>query len=240
MREIRGEVVYAELKEHIDDVLQGNFVSFEGTGNVSGKQYFYQSNYVPDRDSNGSVQGFYALTFDITELKTAEAKLEKLARIDSLTGVANRRHFEERLSAALAHSQRKNEAITLLYLDIDRFKSINDNHGHAVGDEVIKTFSERLNTCVRKDDLVARLGGDEFVVLIESPNPESGETVAKKLLTAMQEPMRINEISLPVTTSIGVAYCENATTAETLLQIADQALYEAKAAGRNTYRKMSS
>ena len=161
------------------------------------------------------------------------------AGIDSLTNVANRRHFEERLSAALAQARREQQAIALLYLDIDHFKLINDTHGHSVGDEVIRKFAERLNACVREDDLVARLGGDEFVVLVETPNKDSGENIAKKLLGIMQEPMQIEEKSLQVTTSIGVAYFADAPNAEALKNLADQALYAAKAAGRNTYEMKS-
>ena len=239
MLEMRGEEIYKDLKTHIDDVLQGNQVSFEGSGLAGGKQYYYQSTYLPDRDASGKVQGFYALTFDITKLKTAEAKLDQLARIDSLTNVANRRHFEERLSANLAHARRQQQAIALLYLDIDHFKSINDTHGHSVGDEVIRKFAERLNACVREDDLVARLGGDEFVVIVENPNKDSGENIAKKLLGIMQEPIQIEEKSLQVTTSIGVAYFADAPNAEALKNLADEALYAAKAAGRNTYEMKS-
>lgn len=235
MRETRGEAIYAEIEAHVDDVLRGNFVSFEGAGHIGGKQYFYQSNYVPDLDAKGNVQGFFALTFDITQLKTAEEKLDRLARIDSLTNVANRRHFEEKLAATLARGRRQHEAIALLYLDIDHFKTINDTHGHSVGDAVIKLFAERLGSCIREDDLVARLGGDEFVVLIENPLEDSGETIAKKLLSVMQEPIQIDGVALQVTTSIGVAYCRETPDAKTLMNIADQALYAAKAAGRNTY-----
>ncbi|MGH8049108.1 MAG: diguanylate cyclase domain-containing protein [Arenimonas sp.] len=239
MQEIRGDKIYADLKPHVEEALKGSPVSFEGEGNVGGNQYYYQSNYVPDRDSDGNVQGFFALTFDITQLKTAEAKLEKLARIDSLTGVANRRHFEERLGAALAHSRRQQTAIALLYLDIDHFKSINDTHGHSVGDVVIQTFAKRLKACVREVDLVARLGGDEFVVLIENARADSGEIIAKKLLGVMKQAIIHEEHSLQITTSIGVAYCTRTSTAEALLNVADQALYAAKAAGRNTYQLKS-
>lgn len=235
MREVRGDVVYTEIKEHVEDVLRGNLVSFEGAGNVGGKQYFYQSNYVPDLDSNGTTQGFFALTFDITELKNAEANLDRLSRTDSLTGVANRRHFDAQLSAAVARTRRHATGISLLYLDIDHFKSVNDTHGHSVGDAVVKTFAERLQSCIREGDLIARLGGDEFVVLIESPARDSGEIVAKKLLTIMSEPMHIDNLTLQVSTSIGVANCSGTPTSTELLQIADQALYAAKAAGRNTY-----
>lgn len=236
LQEFHGDEFYGAIKTHVENVLTGIPQSFEGTTKLGGRVYNYQSNYVPDRDSEGRVQGFYALTFDITALKTAEAKLDLLARIDSLTGVANRRHFDEQLSIALARSRRQSTGVTLLYLDIDHFKSINDTHGHPVGDAVIIAFAERLRSCTRQDDLIARLGGDEFVVLIENSQPASGEVMANKLLSVMQEPLTINDITLQIGTSIGVAYCAEAPDAMTLLHLADQALYEAKAAGRNTYR----
>ena len=236
LREARGEEHYIEVQSYVEDVLQGKRVRFERSSMLAGKHYCYQSNYVPVLDENQNVKGFLALTYDITALKLAEANLDRLTRIDSLTGIANRRHFDEQLSTALARSRRQENGITLLYLDIDNFKTINDTHGHLVGDSVIIAFAERLQSCVRKDDLIARLGGDEFVVLIENPTPESGETMARKLLLLMQQPVHIDEISLPLSASIGVAYCTHTPDAKALMNLADQALYDAKAAGRNTYR----
>jgi diguanylate cyclase (GGDEF)-like protein/PAS domain S-box-containing protein len=236
MREARGDEHYIEVQPHVEEVMQGNRVRFERSKLVDGKLYHFQSNYMPDYDENGSVQGFYVLSFNITALKNAEANLDKLSRIDSLTEVANRRHFDEQLSAALARTRRQQNAITLLYLDIDNFKTINDTHGHLVGDAAIIAFAKRLQSCVREGDLIARLGGDEFVVLIENPSPESGEIMAKKLLLILQQALIIDEITLPLTASIGVAYCTKAPDAKTLMNLADQALYDAKQAGRNTYR----
>ena len=137
------------------------------------------------RDAAGNVLGYYSLIFDITDLKRAKTELDRLVRTDSLTGVGNRRYFEERLNDALVRSRRHGTALSLLWLDIDHFKSINDRYGHGAGDAVIMAFARTLQGCVRADDLVARLGGDEFVVLIESAAPQSGEVVAQKLLEQM-------------------------------------------------------
>ncbi len=236
MREVRGDVLYGSMKPYVEAALRGETASHEGTANVNGRIYHYQSNFVPDRDANGEVQGLYALTFDITKLKEAEAQLDRLARIDSLTDVANRRYFEERLAAAHARSRRNGAALALLCLDIDHFKAINDRHGHPVGDAVIVAFARRLESCVREDDLVARLGGDEFVLLIENPAPDSGENIARKLLALMHEPVIVDGITLQVSASIGVASIVQPDSARTLMDLADRALYAAKEAGRNTYR----
>lgn len=236
IQEVRGERLYQEVKTYLEAALRGETVRFDGKIDINGRIYFYQTSYVPELDTKGNVQGFFALTFDITDLKLAEEELERLSRIDSMTDVANRRHYEERLAASLSQSQRQMQAITLLYLDIDNFKSINDNHGHLVGDAVIKTFAQRLQSCVRMEDLVARLGGDEFAIMIENTQVDSGDIIAKKLLALMQKPMIIDGITVRVSTSIGVTFSQNVISTNDLMKLADQALYAAKAAGRNTFQ----
>ena len=237
VREVRGEEIYAVMQPHIQAALRGETASFEGETTVGGIRYHYQSSFVPDRDAEGRVQGLYALTFDISRLKQAEAALERLARIDPLTGVANRRQFEEQLSAALARARRQGEGVALLAIDVDHFKAINDNHGHPVGDAVLVEVAGRLLSCVRAGDLVARLGGDEFMVLVANPAADSAETIARHVLAAMREPVELGpHMKLPIGTSIGVAYSSSAVEAKSLLSLVDRALYRAKAAGRNTWR----
>ncbi len=235
MRDLRGESMHQALQPHVQKALQGERVRFEASERIDGSVYHYQSSYVPDLDGNGRVQGFYSLSFDISELKRAEAKLAEMARIDSLTGVANRRLFDEELHSALARARRESRPAALLCLDIDHFKAINDQYGHPVGDAVIIAFSKRLLSCVREVDLVARLGGDEFVILIENAQAHSAETIAEKILVAMRQPIAVEALLLPVSTSIGVAYSRAGSCDADFFKLADQALYEAKKAGRNRY-----
>jgi diguanylate cyclase (GGDEF)-like protein/PAS domain S-box-containing protein len=239
VHEVRGDLLYQEVKPYIDAVLRGEKVTFDGNINLQGALYYFQTNYMPDFDIDGDVQGFFALTFNITDLKLAQVALERLSRIDSMTEVANRRYFDDRLNTALARGSRHPEAITLLYLDIDYLKSINDNYGHAIGDSVINEFAKRLQSCVRTEDLVARLGGDEFAVLVENSKPESGEIIAKKIIELMQKPILIDGNELVVSTSIGIAYCAKTPSAKILMSLADSALYAAKSAGRGTHHKMT-
>jgi diguanylate cyclase (GGDEF)-like protein/PAS domain S-box-containing protein len=237
VREVRGEEIYAVMQPHIQAALRGESASFEGETTVAGVRYHYQSSFVPDRDAEGRVQGLYALTFDISRLKQAEEALERLARIDPLTGVANRRQFEEQLSSTLARARRQGEGVALLAIDVDHFKAINDNHGHPVGDAVLVEVAGRLLSCVRAGDLVARLGGDEFMVLVANPAPDSAETIARHVLATMREPVELGQhMKLPIGTSIGVVYSSSAVEAKALLSLVDRALYRAKAAGRNTWR----
>lgn len=233
LRELRGSAIAEEMQPYIQKVMKGEQIRFEVSEEIDGRTFHYQSSYVPDLDINGNVQGFYLLGFDISDLKKAEAKLAEMARSDSLTGVANRRHFDEQLHGALARSRRDGRAAALLCLDIDHFKSINDSHGHPVGDAVIIAFCRRLQACIREVDLLARLGGDEFAILIENAAPGSAETIAEKILAAMHQPITVDGHDLQVGTSIGVAYSRPGITDADFFKLADQALYEAKKAGRN-------
>ena len=170
-------------------------------------------------------------------LQASRDELEALARLDSLTGLANRRQFEERLTHALGRSRRHGQAVALMYMDVDHFKQVNDSYGHAAGDEVLRVFGQRLSACVRSGDLVARLGGDEFVVLIEDlAAPETAEAIARKLIAAMGEGIAVEGAALHVTTSIGIAYSQHPAVSKTLAAAADMALYAAKKAGRNTWQ----
>ncbi|WP_176943832.1 sensor domain-containing diguanylate cyclase [Pseudoxanthomonas sp. CF125] len=170
-------------------------------------------------------------------LKASRDELEAQAHLDSLTGLANRRQFDERLTHALGRSRRQGLAVALMYMDIDHFKQVNDTHGHAAGDEVLRVFGQRLSACVRAGDLVARLGGDEFVVLIEDLSaPETAEAIAGKLIEAMSEDIVVEGTTLHVTTSIGIAYSAHPAVAKNLTAAADAALYAAKSAGRNTWQ----
>jgi diguanylate cyclase (GGDEF)-like protein/PAS domain S-box-containing protein len=237
LRELHGAEAYARLEPHIRRALRGEYVSFEDQSRRDDKEHFYQCSLVPDVDTRGNTRGFFALNVDITELKLAEKQLERLARVDALTGIANRRQFEERMSHALQRSKRQQSGIALLCFDIDKFKNINDTHGHAVGDQVIQQFAKRISSAVREGDLPARMGGDEFVVLLEDVSTiENAEIVAQKIVTMMQTPMQLGNVLLPVTTSIGVTFTAVHAEAAELLENADKALYAAKAAGRNTYR----
>lgn len=170
-------------------------------------------------------------------LQASRQELEVQARLDSLTGLANRRQFDEQLALALGRSRRHGSAVALMYMDIDHFKQVNDRFGHAAGDEVLRAFGQRLNACVRSGDLVARLGGDEFVVLIEDlSTTATAEAIARKLIKAMGEGIVVEDLVLHVTTSIGIAYSVNPAVSKLLTGAADSALYQAKKSGRNTYR----
>ena len=175
---------------------------------------------------------------NVTERVEAEQALDHLARHDVLTKMGNRLNFGERLDLAIARSRRNDKPLALLYLDIDHFKQINDAHGHAVGDAVLREFARRLQSCLRATDFAARLGGDEFVVLVEDIDaPDAAQAIAVKLIDSLRDEIDVGGLRLRVTTSVGIAQgVPQGSGHDELMRQADKALYEAKAAGRNTWR----
>ena len=233
--EVLGEDVYATARLHLENAFGGWAVTYESRMAVGGKLRILETTYVPDVQADGSVAGVYGLTHDMTRLKETEEKLTRLARVDSLTGIANRRMFVESLHQAIERSRRYGASLALAYLDIDLFKKINDTHGHAVGDEVLKEFARRLQASVRATDTVARLSGDEFVIIIdELKHAADCRNLAEKIAAAVRIPFHVAGMQLNVTTSVGVSlYGGGAETHEQLLANADHALYEAKRKGRD-------
>jgi diguanylate cyclase (GGDEF)-like protein len=236
--EVGGADYYRKIEPHVEAVLHGETIAFEVERDLRGQHYHFRTTYVPDVDTDGKVSGFHMLSFDISQLKRAEHELSLLARHDSLTGLPNRRHFDEQFAMTVARQRRSKRPIALLYLDIDQFKEINDSLGHSAGDDVLREFAQRLKGTLRATDFVARIGGDEFAVLLEEVDtPEIAQLVASKLIVAMRRDITTEGNEVHVTTSIGIAFCRRVTCSQDeLIKIADGALYQAKAAGRNTWR----
>lgn len=172
------------------------------------------------------------------ERKRTDERMAFLAQYDSLTGLANRSLFKELLALALARAERNGKHVALMFLDLDRFKIINDSLGHDGGDQVLKVVAERLRSRMRKSDTVARLGGDEFTVILEGIGTVQDATnVAQELLQIVAQPIMVQDQELFVTPSIGIAiHPQYGKDSETLIKNADMAMYRAKRQGRNTYR----
>jgi diguanylate cyclase (GGDEF)-like protein/PAS domain S-box-containing protein len=182
--------------------------------------------------------GIVVLVEDITERKIAEAKINHLARFDALTGLANRSQLVEKLENALAVLPLRSGSVAVHFIDVDRFKKVNDTLGHDGGDFLLKMVAERLCSVTRGDDVVARLGGDEFVVVQTGVrDKDQAEDFARRLTSAVTAPMKLREQTLVATVSVGVALAPaDGTNPELLLKSADLALYKAKASGRNCIR----
>lgn len=187
------------------------------------------------RDSNGAVRNYVALFTDITPLKEHQKQLEHIAHYDPLTHLPNRVLLADRLRQAMSHSQRRDEQLAVVYLDLDGFKAVNDTHGHGVGDELLIAIAQRMKTALREGDTLARIGGDEFVaVLVGLDGPQDCEPILSRLLQAASGPTEIGDLFLSVSASIGVTlYPQDTGDAEQLMRHADQAMYVAKQAGKN-------
>ncbi|HEX6159113.1 MAG TPA: EAL domain-containing protein, partial [Thermoanaerobaculia bacterium] len=175
---------------------------------------------------------------DVSERRQAEEQIEYQAYHDALTGLPNRSLFRDRLTVALAHAKRQSGPVAVMFLDLDRFKYINDTFGHSLGDELLRGIAERLRRSLREEDTIARMGGDEFTVLLADLTAvDDAAMIAQKLLETVAAPLHIEGHELYITTSIGIAlYPSDGDTAEALLKNADGAMYRAKEAGRNSYQ----
>lgn len=239
LREVVGDALYEQRASWLDRALAGERVEFEASSATRGRVRHLQTVYVPDDDGHGTVSGVYTLTTDVTELREAERRMADLAMNDSLTRLPNRRRFEEHLPMALARGDRARRGTALLFIDVDRFKPINDTHGHAAGDEVLKAFARRLGRTLRRTDFAARLAGDEFVVVLEGlREPREAERVAAKLVEAIRHPVRLPAGgTVCPTASIGAAFVVHGTgvRVDDLLAAADAALYRSKERGRDRF-----
>ncbi|MGI2183501.1 EAL domain-containing protein [Shewanella oncorhynchi] len=189
-------------------------------------------------DIKGETSHFVAVFTDITERKKAEEDLRFLASFDTLTGLPNRTLFQDRLNHAITQAHRANNIVALLFLDLDRFKHINDSMGHHVGDLLLKAVARRLQNAVRDGDTVARLGGDEFTIILEGVAKTKAATlISEKVLRAFQTPFLLDDKTLTISTSIGISlYPNDADNADSLIKFADTAMYHAKSSGRNNFQ----
>lgn len=199
----------------------------------------------PLRNPAGELYAIVEYTRDITDRKRFQSlfleeqqRLHHLAHYDSLTGLPNRQLFQDRLQQALIKAQRTGDLVALLFLDLDRFKGVNDTLGHTIGDRMLEAVAQRLTDCVRQEDTVARLGGDEFTMLVEGlRQPEMAAKVAIKVLERLAHPLWLGGHELHVGTSIGISlYPDNGKDMETLIKHADAAMYLAKERGRGNYQ----
>lgn len=178
---------------------------------------------------------------DITEQTRLLEQLERVANFDFVTGLPNRAQFSQHLKQAVKESRRHGATVALLFIDLDDFKDVNDEHGHGVGDAFLKLVGERLSALLREVDSVARLGGDEFAVLLTHlQHAEEAELVAGKIVESLSRPFEITGRVINCGASVGIAlFPDDADDADALLRLADVALYQAKRLGKNTFRRFS-
>jgi diguanylate cyclase (GGDEF)-like protein/PAS domain S-box-containing protein len=238
LREILGEEVFRETEGHAAQVLQGYPVTFQRTRKLqNGESRFLEIKLLPHIGDQKKVLGCFDVTTDITERKLEEERIQRVAHHDSLTGLPNRLLFNDRLNQAMNLAKRESRQFALLYLDLDKFKPVNDTLGHTAGDELLRVVATRIRHQVRESDTVARVGGDEFTVILpDIARREEAEIVARKIIDALAMPFELGgqRQSVDIGTSIGIAlYPADARDADALVRAADAAMYSAKQAGNS-------
>jgi diguanylate cyclase (GGDEF)-like protein/PAS domain S-box-containing protein len=190
------------------------------------------------KDGMDRVRNYVILLVDITPMKTYQRQLESMAHFDALTQLPNRQLLQDRLHQAMSQAQRRRQALAVVFVDLDGFKAVNDQHGHAVGDSLLVVLAQRMKGALRDGDTLARIGGDEFVaVLVDLNHSEDADPVLERLLQAAADPVIVGETVLRVSASMGIAlFPRDGTHADLLLRRADQSMYLAKQAGRNRYQ----
>jgi diguanylate cyclase (GGDEF)-like protein/PAS domain S-box-containing protein len=218
-----------------DLVEQGQWSGEISNRRLDGSYYTIWSTINAVCDANGRVQHYIAVQTDVTQLHDAKLALAHQASYDDLTGLPNRSLFNDRITQLMASSTRHNKSFALLFVDLDRFKEVNDTLGHQIGDMLLREVSKRLQEGVRQEDTVARIGGDEFVVLLPDTHAEGAQAVAANLLARLREPMQLEQtLSYRPMASVGLSvFPQDGDTPDLLLRNADLAMYAAKIDGRN-------
>ncbi|MDP1593806.1 MAG: EAL domain-containing protein [Gallionella sp.] len=218
---VQGEAWHGELVNHRKD----------------GSEYTEMVIIAPVRDASGKVTNYLATKENITEKKQSEARIQQLAYFDQLTGLPNRSQLNDRFNYLLSLAQRHSKPLTVMFLDLDHFKNINDSLGHSIGDKLLMEIARRLKDVLRDQDTLSRLGGDEFILVLPETGEEGSRDVALKLISSVVQPCQIEQYELVTTVSIGIAlYPHDGQDFETLSRNADAAMYRVKQSTRNDYR----
>src|SRR5687768_123450 len=246
--ELVGKSDYDFVPKEQADVFRGNDLRVLATGEINESEELFSDGEGRLRTivtrkkrvvlSSGARLLVGCIT-DISDFRRAEALIRHHAEHDALTGLANRRHFYQRIEEHLARAGRNGGGFAILLIDLDRFKPVNDAHGHTAGDAVLCEIASRLKVVVRKGDSVARLGGDEFAIVTEvnGPAAEAASRLASRVIVELGKPIAVGDMELDVGASIGIAqYPSDGHSAEALLHAADVAMYRGKHEGRGTYR----
>jgi diguanylate cyclase (GGDEF)-like protein len=236
--ELWGADSYAAMAPSLRQALSGHAATFIMQFGPPHAERWLETTYQPVLHSDtGAVRAVHFRVRDLTAERRQALRLQREVHTDTLTGLLNRRGFDFHLGRALARSSAESNAITLMYIDLDRFKDVNDTYGHAIGDVLLQTFAQRLTHALRSTDAVGRLGGDEFVVLIEGNEPAYVERVAEAVLACARLSFNLREHWIDIAASIGVASSERGhSSMQQLYEEADAALYCAKRAGKDCFR----
>lgn len=226
--------VYKEMWSHLNrgKLWRGELINKR----KDGREYIDLTLIAPVRQPDGQITHYFSIKENITRRKQAEERIEKLAHFDQLTGLPNRELLLIRFKFAFGMAKRNSRPLAVFFLDLDRFKNVNDTLGHSIGDQLLIAVAGRIKGAIREEDTVSRLGGDEFILILPNTHENGAAHVAGKLIKAISEPYHINQHELIITPSIGISiYPNDGDDFETLSKNADAAMYRVKQAGRNNF-----
>ncbi|WP_207643858.1 sensor domain-containing protein [Defluviitalea phaphyphila] len=226
------------IKKAIKDIYNGKSKVVE-TRIITkkGLEKWIQIRTIPNVDNYKKVIGINGVIIDITDRKYAEEKIKYMAYHDVLTELPNRIHFNNQFIKILSEVKQKNQKMAVLFIDLDKFKNINDTLGHNMGDLLLKQAANRLKKSLRETDFICRIGGDEFIILLKDITKEHVKKLAQRIVNTFKDPFILNKHILFVTPSIGISiYPDNGIDIETLIKNADDAMYLAKKKGKNNYQ----
>lgn len=232
---IHGSDFYQKMWAEVND--KGEWQGEIWNRRKNGEIYPEWLNIMAVRDAEGAIRNYCGIFTDLTDRKVAEQELKEMALTDSLTGVSNRYDFSERMKQLLKTSEEYNISHSLLFLDLDRFKQINDSLGHDIGDMLLIEVSKRIRRLIKNKDIIARYGGDEFVIALSAiKHPREAAHLADRIIEALEHPFHLNGEEIYISTSIGISlYPNDGDTTDELLRKADKAMYFSKENGRNQY-----
>ncbi|MEJ6000707.1 diguanylate cyclase domain-containing protein [Paucibacter soli] len=235
LAEVIGAAAFEQTLPYFQAALQGQRGQFERKRGEPGEAQVLQIQYAPLRGEGGAIEGVIGISHDISEIKREEQRLRDASRTDPLTQLLNRSGFAAQVQEQLAQAhERKDDWVALLYLDLDRFKPVNDTHGHPIGDALLKAVAGRLRHALRGEDIVARLGGDEFAVFLPRlAHTADAQRIADKLVQALGQPFTLGKLQLQIGASVGFCVVQaGQAEMDGLVARADAALYQAKREGR--------
>lgn len=236
LSDVVGETAFREIESYFDRVLAGHPSTYQRVRKLDdGQVQHLEVKLMPQFGDDATVVGLFAVTTDITEHKHAEERIQRLAHYDGLTGLPNRLLYADRLAQAINAARRNTAQLALLYLDLDKFKPVNDSWGHDVGDELLKAVAVRIQKQVRASDTVARIGGDEFAVILAAiRQSDAAASVAAKIVEALGRVFRLagKKVEAQIGISVGIAmYPADGEDVDALTRNADAAMYRAKQTG---------
>lgn len=237
--DIIGAAAYREIRPHMETCLSGQSVEFEKSlGLKDGRRVHVRCNYVPDFDDSGQIRGMFAFVQDITKERSLAVRIEHQSMHDALTGLPNRSLFQSHLKEIVEAGVSTEPVPSLMIIDLDDFKDINDTLGHPLGDKLLCAVARRLSEAVAPNDILARLGGDEFAIIRTAPATEGrAQALAKQIVEKIEAPFHIDGHELHISTCIGIApFRENVAEISQLMKQADLALYHAKSLGRGRHQ----